>query len=198
VGRDYAKRGSGRGTRTSARSRPAARSVDARRPATGGGWRIYLAGVLTGVFGSLLAYLAIMQGPATQPEQVVTAPAVPEPPKPRFDFYKTLPVQRLEADLEPVEKEPAADLPAPGATAPAQEQFLLQAGSFRQRGDAEGRRAELLLLGLEPTIEESGSDGDRWHRVYLGPFQTHAEMNRVRGLAAAQDIATLLVKRGPP
>ena len=75
------------------------------------------------------------------------------------------------------------------------EVFLLQAGSFRQREDADRRRAELLLLGLEPRVEETTSDNGRWFRVYLGPFSSHAAMSKARGLTAAQDIDTLLLRR---
>ena len=75
------------------------------------------------------------------------------------------------------------------------EVFLLQAGSFRQREDADRRRAELLLLGLEPRVEETTSDNGRWFRVYLGPFNSHAAMSKARGLTAAQDIDTLLLRR---
>ncbi len=60
------------------------------------------------------------------------------------------------------------------------------------------RRAQLLLLGLEPSIEESTSDSGRWFRVVIGPFATRAQMNRVRGLTAQQNIDTLQLKRRSP
>jgi cell division protein FtsN len=74
----------------------------------------------------------------------------------------------------------------------------LQAGSFRQREDADRRRAELLLLGLEPRVEEATGDNGRWYRVYLGPYDSRAKMARARSLTAGQDIDTLLLKRGNP
>jgi len=55
-----------------------------------------------------------------------------------------------------------------------------------------------LLLGLEPSVQESNSDNGRWFRVYLGPYTSRDEVNRARGLTAAQDIDTLLLKRGLP
>jgi cell division protein FtsN len=75
---------------------------------------------------------------------------------------------------------------------------MLQAGSFRQKDDAERRRAELLLLGLEPKIEETSSDNGRWFRVFLGPFESQESMSRARGLTANQDIDTLVLKRSGP
>ena len=71
----------------------------------------------------------------------------------------------------------------------------LQAGSFRQREDADRRRAELLLLGLEPRVEESKGDNGRWFRVYLGPFESRSKMSKARSLTAAQNIDTLVLKR---
>ena len=78
------------------------------------------------------------------------------------------------------------------------ERYLLQAGSFRQRQDADARRAELLLLGLEPRIEEASGDNGRWYRVYLGPYDSKSNMARARSLTAAQGIDTLLLKRTRP
>jgi cell division protein FtsN len=78
------------------------------------------------------------------------------------------------------------------------ELYLLQAGSFKQRDDADRRRAELLLLGLEPKIEETNGDNGRWFRVYVGPFESRSRMARARSLTAAQDIDTLLLIRNKP
>ena len=115
-----------------------------------------------------------------------------QPPKPRFDFYKLLPEQSIEVEVEP------AEIERPRAADTASELYLLQAGSFRQREDAERRRAELLLLGLDPRIEETSGDNGRWHRVYVGPFDSRSQMAKARSLTAGQDIDTLLLKRGTP
>ena len=74
----------------------------------------------------------------------------------------------------------------------------LQAGSFRQREDADRRRAELLLLGLEPKVEETNGDNGQWFRVYVGPFANRSAMAKARSLTAAQNIDTLVLKRGTP
>ena len=78
------------------------------------------------------------------------------------------------------------------------ETYVLQAGSFKQKDDADRRRAELLLLGLTPNIEEANGDNGHWYRVYLGPFASRSAMAKARGLTAAQNIDTLLLKRGTP
>ncbi len=194
MARDFAKQGGGH--RKSARGAGARRQSPARAPAgaqPGGGWKWYGAGVLTGVFLSFLVYLGTL--PPAGPAGGVPAagPPAPEraPPKPRFDFYKMLPEQSIDVEVEP------AAVTAADAAAPA-EHYLLQAGSFRQREDADARRAELLLLGLEPRIEAASGDNGRWYRVYLGPFDSKAGVARARSLTAAQGIDTLLLKRTEP
>jgi cell division protein FtsN len=104
-----------------------------------------------------------------------------------------LPEQQITVDVEPAQvATPRTEPVIQGET------FLLQAGSFRQPEDAERRRAELLLLGLDPRVEEASGEHGRFFRVFLGPFQTHAEMSRARGLTTAQNIDTLLMKRDSP
>jgi len=193
MARDFAKTGKngGRGSqKKKATQRQSSRN--SREAQQGSRWRAYLAGLSSGVFLSFLLYLGTLPpgtNPGETPEAAPTTAVPAEPPKPRFDFYTMLPEQTIDGPVEPAE----VTKPPPGAAPVA---YLLQAGSFRQREDADRRRAELLLLGLEPRIEESNSDNGHWFRVYLGPFNSHAAMTRARSLTAAQDIDTLLLKRG--
>ncbi|MDP5063076.1 MAG: SPOR domain-containing protein [Haliea sp.] len=181
------------GGRSGARRKPqAARRNESSSAASP--WRWYGAGVGTGVFLSLLLYLGTLP-PSIPPGTGSPAAAEAQaPPKPRFDFYTLLPEQTIDVEVEPS----AMTAPLPSASPQVTESFVLQAGSFRQREDADRRRAELLLLGLDPNVEESTGNNGRWFRVYLGPFSTHAQMSRARGLTAAQNIDTLLLKRGTP
>ncbi len=197
MGRDYARGRKPAGAAGSARRsrRPGGRDAPPARSGSGGRW--YFAGLLSGLFIAFLGYLGTLPGePGPAPEAAAQEPATPppeapEPPRPRFEFYTLLPAQTLEPDLEPAEVAP----PVPRAGG---EQYLLQAGSFRQRQDAESRRAELLLLNLDPRIEETAGDNGRWFRVYLGPFDSHEKMARARGLTTAQNIDTLLLRREGP
>lgn len=200
MARDYAKK------RTSTPRKAPARKKQPARPASGKGLRWYGAGVLTGVFLSFLLYLGTLP-PAVSPRQHQAAgdagpgqaepgsataePSAPQPvaPKPRFDFYTMLPEQTLEEDTS------AAEIASPRQASKPEEYYLLQAGSFRQREDADRRRAELLLLGLEPRVEESRGDNGRWFRVYLGPFDSRSTMTKARSLTAGQNIDTLVLKR---
>ena len=193
MARDFAKGGG------SPKRRPPARRRDHRREPPGQVWRVYGAGVLTGVFLSFVVYVSTLPGPADPESAEKTAEAAAQAdapvPKPRFDFYTLLPKQTIDVEVEgPVERaaQAGAAPTAPGA------RYLLQAGSFRQREDADRRRAELLLLGLDPVIEQTSAGSGRWHRVYLGPFESRSAMNRARGLTAAENIDTLLLKRNQP
>jgi cell division protein FtsN len=179
-----------------AKSRSGARRPGAtRRGAAGAGQRShalrwYAAGVLSGVFASFLAWLALL------PQEAVDSaggepPAAAAPtagPRPRFEFFEVLPQQTIEVEVDP------AQLPQSGS-APEGAVYLLQAGSFRQAEDADRRRAELLLLGLEPRVEETSGSNGRWFRVLLGPFESRSRMAAARSLTAQQNIDTLLVKR---
>jgi cell division protein FtsN len=199
VAQDFAKRKPNPGTRkASAEKTQARRNTGVSQP-RGKGFRLYFAGVLTGVFLSGLGYLATLRQP-TDPAQENGGAAAPAAaiPKPRFDFYTLLPKQTIDVEEEPEPVEPAADVSKPPTPSAAPQPFFLQAGSFRQQADAERRRAELLLLGLTPKLEETSNDSGRWFRVYLGPFDSHDSVAKARSLLANQNIDTVLLKRSGP
>ena len=205
MARDFAKhkrRPGPPGKKAPAPRRAQNRAAGARGATAGSSWRAYFAGVLTGGVLSFLLYLTTLppgeggSGGATASDPAGAPQAAATPPKPRFDFYKLLPEQTIEVDVD-VDAAPA-EVAQPRTESAPGELYLLQAGSFRQREDADRRRAELLLLGLEPRVEETTGDNGRWFRVYLGPFEARSEVARARSLTAAQDIDTLLLKRGSP
>ena len=203
MAQDFAKRRQGN---TSSRKKPAARRAQAQRHSgesqpRGSSFRAFMTGLATGVFLSFLVYLGTLPEPAAPGQEAAGTPppeAEAEVPKPRFEFYTLLQEQTIEVEEEVETVEPAADVSKPpAATAPPQP-YYLQAGSFRQREDAERRRAELLLLGLEPSIQESTVDSGRWFRVSLGPFESHDAVSKARGLLANQNIDSVLMKRSSP
>lgn len=172
-------------SRKNTRSRGASRG---HAPQSGSGLRWYGLGFLSGLFAAFMLYLVTLP---PSPEQLSadggqTQTAAPRP-QPSFDFYEVLPEQDMEVDIDP------ADLPQ--RSAEASSVYLLQAGSFRQAVDADRRRGELLLLGLEPRVEETQGSNGRWFRVVLGPFESRSAMAKARSLTAQQDIDTLLMER---
>ncbi|PJE78848.1 Cell division protein FtsN [invertebrate metagenome] len=73
--------------------------------------------------------------------------------------------------------------------------YLLQTGSFRRRADADRMRARLLLLGLEPQIKKVQiSNGEYWHRVQLGPFDSVSDLQPVKTMLANKKMDTLVLK----
>ena len=151
--------------------------------------RPYLAGVGTGLFAAFMLYLATLPPErGSEPPDPVASAARPAAPTPTYEFYELLPEQEITVDVDP------AELPKPRSES-EQPRYLLQAGSFRQAEDADRRRAELLLLGLEPNVEETTGSTGRWYRVVIGPFESRSAMARARSLTAQQDIDTLLMQR---
>ena len=151
-------------------------------------WPWFIAGILCGVFLSGLVWLALQSPQVDNDSGVAEANVGAERPRPRFDFYTLLPEQRIDVELEP-------DTVATETAPPAASQYLLQAGSFKRPADADRRRAELILLGLDASIEAADTDNGQWHRVYIGPFDSRSRLQSARSLTAQQGIDTLLLKR---
>ena len=160
-------------------------------PASSSSWLWFATGFVFGVFVCALAYLS---GVTPEP-QSLEKPAIfssdtedkAKSPKPRFDFYTLLPEQKIELpDVEPLEAQKQATPIS---------HYLLQAGSFRRLEDADRRRAELILIGLDATISDTSGTTGRWYRVQVGPFETRSKLAKARGALAERGIDTLLLKR---
>lgn len=151
----------------------------------------FAVGLIAGILASIV-FIPASESPVPATESLpMTTSAGQVDEGPRFDFYTVLPNQELDLnpDIEPADLQSRSEGGA---------QYLLQVGSFRQQADADRRRGELALLGLEATVEAGDSDSGRWHRVYLGPFESRSDMARARALTAQADMDTLLLKREAP
>ena len=84
----------------------------------------------------------------------------------KFDFYKILPeLQVFIPDSETQPPETSRNDPSV-----AGKKYILQAGSFKNRKDAEKLKANLTLLSFEPHIQNVTVNGTVWHRVRTGPY----------------------------
>ena len=72
--------------------------------------------------------------------------------------------------------------------------YYLQAGSFRSLDDANGMRAQVILLGTEASIQSVTIDRDIWHRVRVGPYKNLARLREVRKRLRDNRIETLLIR----
>jgi hypothetical protein len=178
---------------------PAAKRTPVRK--TRGGespppWVWFFAGLVSGVVLSVLSWLALQQPEVIAvAESTISAITIDSADSgstgPRFDFYTLLPEQRIDVEIGP------ANIAAARA-AESSDQFLLQAGSFKQADDADRRRAELILLGLDAHVEDTTGDNGRWHRVYIGPFESRSRLAKARSVTAQRGIDTLLLRRPRP
>jgi len=94
----------------------------------------------------------------------------------RFTFYDILPnVEILTDDTTP---EVEADVAPQAIEEPGV--YVLQAGSFSTHKDADRRRAELALQGIESHIQRVKLNDRNYHRVYIGPTDDLDELNMLR------------------
>ena len=117
----------------------------------------------------------------------------PAAEKPKFDFYKILP-----GSEEPV-SEKDLKAAAKGKPESSKDVYFLQAGSFQNPADADNRKAQLAILGLEAAVEPINlPDKGTWYRVRLGPYTKIDEINKMRSTMAANGIDASLVKIKDP
>lgn len=121
-----------------------------------------------------------------------TADAAAEPAEKRFTFYDMLP--NFEVIVPEEDPEVTADTTQKAVVEPGI--YVLQAGSFTNHTDADRRRAELALQGIESTIQRVMIDDKTYHRVRIGPTDDLDELNMLRSRLRAADIDVLRIRLG--
>jgi cell division protein FtsN len=92
---------------------------------------------------------------------------------------------------------PAAPAAAPAIASAAGADgavYYLQAGAFRELGDAENTKAKLALLGFEATISDRTSDSGVLHRVRMGPYNQVESANKARAKLLDNGVDVALVR----
>ena len=123
------------------------------------------------------------------------SPPAPDPEQPkerRFTFYELLP--NFEVTIPEEEPDIAADTEPQAVVEPGV--YVLQAGSFSTHGDADRRRAELALQGIESHIQRVKINERNYHRVYIGPTDDLDELNMLRSRLRAAQIDVLRIRLG--
>lgn len=168
------------------------------------GWVWLFTGVVTGVFITFLYHLAELRFNPDKPAQAQkvesAAKVTPEATEkaPRFDFYAVLP--KMEVIVPKSEDDTRANAPQKTNVAPqnrnhGDEQYMLQAGSFRSSEDADRRRATLILQGYSVRVQPVElPSGDTWHRVMIGPFSNINALHKAQDKMASVGVETLPIK----
>lgn len=145
-----------------------------------------------------------------------------EQPKPKYDFYTLLPESEVIVppdampepapptlpEQKPVSPEEAARIdtqraeaalagltppPPPLVASAGQTQYFLQAGSFRQRSEADRVRAQIILMGLDARLEDAKlANGEVWHRVQVGPFADQSRLTQAEQTLSGNGFTNLL------
>jgi cell division protein FtsN len=180
-------------------------------------WFGLISGLAIGLFVAFLVFIQ-MQSPSSPRaiiEETVSQPAVtasqdtravrkekqdviPPPPKPRFDFYETLPeMEVVVPEIEVVIPEQAIQGKAESGVKQVKQpgKYELQVGSFRGAEQADRFKAKLVLQGFEVTVQTvTINNTDTYHRVRIGPFKDLDALNKARSRLNKQGIENKLIK----
>ena len=173
------------------------RYVRARRRATLH-WTSFAAGI---VCGGLLTFVGVLlpglfgaKADADAPPLAKGAESGPTPAQaaPKFEFFDSLPKNKLAAPRP----DPAAA--ASPVAARRDVEYLLQAGSFSNREDADKLRAAVASWGLNAeTSSAQLADGIERFRVLVGPYSGDADLRRAIGKLRDQNLDPLPIARKP-
>jgi cell division protein FtsN len=118
--------------------------------------------------------------------------AAREPQKPRYDFYHLLKENEVLVDVD------GAAAGSSAASGP-ERVFIMQVASFREPGDAEQLRVELLLLNLDAHTEKVKiRNGETWYRVLAGPFKSRSLLAKTRSTLISNGYQALVMEYKDP
>ena len=175
------------------------------------GWIWMLFGLAIGLSVAFVIYLnneksILLPEPTTQQPASMTTPIQPaqsstppaanhsanEKTEPRFSFYSMLP--NFEVIIP--EEEPNVSRDNDIDAIQRSGRYVLQAGSFTQFPDADRRKAQLALLGIESKVQRIAIDDRTYHRVRIGPISDLDQLNLVRRQLRQAEIEILRIRLG--
>lgn len=115
-------------------------------------------------------------------------------PEERFDFYKMLPAFVMVVEGE--DGEPAAEKSVAPQAIDEPGLYMLQAGSFSAHVDADRRKAELALHGIESRVQRASVNNRDYYRVYIGPIDDLDELNVTRSRLREAKIDVMRIRLG--
>ena len=132
------------------------------------------------------------QGADRHEPAVRAEPELGEDGERRFTFYELLKRSEVlipEAPETTGTREPVA-IVKPGT-------YVLQAGSFSTAADADRRRAELALHGIESRIQKASIDERLYYRVRIGPIDDLDRLNQLHRRLRAARIDVVRLRKEP-
>ncbi len=114
------------------------------------------------------------------------SPADAEQEQPHYDFFTVLPELKVVVPAQNSRQKMGPETDT--------DTYLLQAGSFRQAGDAEQLKARLALIGIVARIQTVIVNEATWHRVHIGPVNGARKADELRNQLADNGIDSLVMK----
>ncbi len=178
------------------------------------GWAMLTIGLIIGLFVAFLVYLDDLEEPPNaavessegepssaneQDADAQDSDAADGGDDPRFEFYSILPELEVVVPEQAQQGGEAEDTTDDGDTSATDEasgegRFYLQAGSFQQADQAESMKAKIALLGLDVAIQRVEIDGERWHRVRVGPYDSRNDLQSAQSRLRDNGIDFLVLR----
>ena len=193
---DFAKgKASSKSSKGTKRSAPKKNTRRAEKPAAKPrvpGWAWLISGVIVTLFVQFLFHLSQQDTSKLAQDVVKEAPKKtpakvekPEKKRPKIEFYNTLKSREVKVSgdvVKPREQE--------------RYNYVLQAGAFKNKQDAEQQRAEIILMGMDASIESGkNKSGTLYHRIIVGPFTSRSSLSSARNKLIANNMPSMKLKR---
>jgi cell division protein FtsN len=164
-------------------------------------WNWFFSGIFCGFLVVGIGYLGIIKLDNELNQAVQIANTTDTPNRPTFDFGFYGELANAEINVPVPQSTPSAGNVQGRSTSETQAaittqsvqlpQYMLQAGSFQDRQDAENRRAKLILLNMNASIAPGVVSGRTWHRVNVGPFMGKNAQESARELLSENNIDSI-------
>ena len=157
-----------------------------KRASGGGLWLGLVMGLSLGVIGSAGFYWVKLR--PQQTEAKLAQPPIPQSaadevpakeaanPNKNYTFYDQL--KSFSVKIPDKETESQRDLKPNPETRPGS--YILQAGSYQSIDEADHKRAQLALLGIEAHVQTAVYENEKYYRVKIGPIQNLEQLNKIR------------------
>jgi cell division protein FtsN len=135
---------------------------------------------------------AVVQKKKRDPNAGRFDPPEPDTNSTGMDFTYATKLPNDQVIIPEKEKDAHRDILAAPETHPGT--YVLQAGSYRSAEEADRRRGQLQLAGIESVVQKVSVDTDTWYRVRIGPFKSLDDLNKMRSRLRDADIDAIQMR----